>query len=222
MIFARPEQNQTKVFVTISCNLCWMKRVQPRLHSAGSHVPEPRDDLHQCGGGSLGWTPAPRPVPPISGGEFLHKEGRRLADRRPLLRDPFPLPTPRLWGLHLIPGHQCSDKPPRATAVTIQSWKLKIPWNLLHLIRCKDSLVLMLFPQEISCGNGLKLIHVCLLPDDEHVTCFSDWLAGFLWLRGKRRYWSHLARWEPRRKSRSPTSRSTPGWPWSWSPASTC
>ena len=33
------------------------------------------------------------------------RKGRRLADRRPLLRDPFPLPTPRLWGLHLIPGH---------------------------------------------------------------------------------------------------------------------
>ena len=76
MIFALLEQNQTKVFVTISCNLCWMKRVQPRLHSAGSHVPEPRDDLHQWGGGSLGTTPAPRPIPPISGGEFLQKEGK--------------------------------------------------------------------------------------------------------------------------------------------------
>ena len=58
--------------------------------------------------------------------------------------------------------------------------------------------------------------------DDEHVTCFSDWLAGFLAFWGKRRYWSHFAKWAPRRKLRSPTSPSTRGWPWSWSPASTC
>ena len=168
--------NVNAIFCTFLCHMPCLKKTKPRfswptrarfyvgweeymprLHSAVPHVPQPadpRDDLPQSEAADLGSTPAHGQVGPIRVREFLHKSAKTTGGPAPSSGDPFPLPSPRLWRLHLV----WSGHPVAWWSTSCNSWHNPVllytrkTWKLYHLIRWKAPVVQELVPQEISCG----------------------------------------------------------------------